>query len=469
MHLGLVFNQENRLTAAGRRPGFKAVGWAQVAQNFNSMGVLTVYRKQRDQLFSCEDQDTLSLLAAQVTIAINNGLQFRENYKHTQALEAWQAGTLRLTGCGRLPELVKFTLSQAVELLRASGGRLYLVDETEQNFTLIEASQGLEAYIGLTLPVGNSVIGQVVKTRLPQVVSDYCHWENRVRAYDPHHFKAVLGVPIICWGRVWGAISIHDARNERRFTHEEINLLTHFGNLAAVILENADQVSKNEHYLDRLKELIQASCAIMRLMKEMSCEKRLKFIAAQVMKILGVDNCEIALFCKVNRTAFQGTFSRRSGGRVSSFFHTMPLDHVKADLFPLPYHHSRLTIPWQTHDEPSTLALPQEYKLYRIPWLQVPLLKRTASGVHTIGLIRVIYAPQTTEQMAKAICDGFNKDDEWMLRIFAEAVALVVAGDVSSGEMTDLLPSGPSDPLSLKACDPDAAQPSYAPLLPLQN
>lgn len=410
-------------------PGITSLVSLPLALNGQVRGALTVYAQQPQRQFTAQEQEGLGLLAAQVSVVIQTALNVQRHYQHTRALEAWREGALRLTGRDQLPALVKLVLVQAVKLLRASGGRLYLVDEVRQQFTLIEATAGLEEHLGLTESIGDSLIGRVIATRAPFSVADYRHWPHRLPVYDAHQFRAVVGVPIICGGQVWGVISIHDNRQARSFSQAEINLLTHFGRLAALMLENFDQVAGDAAKLNRLKRLTQASGSLMELARSLSGQDCVKFVAMQVMRLLEVDNCDIALLCPHEQIVRQGVFAQRGGGRVMKNFIELPGDYIQREIAGLtPYHHRRLTIPWQTMARP--LPLERAAACPRPHSLTVPLLKQEPGGERVIGLLQVTYSPKPPFILGA----GFSGEDEWLLRTFADAVTVVLADLLGQGQ-----------------------------------
>jgi GAF domain-containing protein/ActR/RegA family two-component response regulator len=235
--------------------------------DFKVIGALLV-DSQQEAAFDQRDLELLRSLAGQAAIAIQNAQLYEEVAKERDRSQ-WMASqllalhetALEITSYRQTSKLISAILERAVKLLRAKGSRLYQLDENGQQFTLVGVSKGLEQFIGLTLPVGDSVVGRVIKSKAPFFVPDYRHWPDRVREYDSCDFGALIGIPIIWQGRMWGAISINDEIG-RIFSREEIDLLIHFGNLAAVALENAELITRNEIARNRLHSFYEASNAV---------------------------------------------------------------------------------------------------------------------------------------------------------------------------------------------------------------
>jgi diguanylate cyclase (GGDEF)-like protein len=82
-------------------------------------------------------------------------------------------------------------------------------------------------------------MGQVAETLQPQVIDDYSKWEGRSNQYKEIPWKSAMVAPLMVHGRLVGTIGVVDSTPERRFTSNDLGLLTMFAQQAAIAVENA--------------------------------------------------------------------------------------------------------------------------------------------------------------------------------------------------------------------------------------
>jgi PAS domain S-box-containing protein len=198
------------------------------------------------RVFTEEEIELAQTIANQVALAIENAQLFEQTRHRALTLEELHKISLEITRCQQLPGLVKSILERAVKLLQATGGGLYLLDESGERIKLAEVWDLPEKHVGTAMEVGDGIVGQVIKTKAPFSVADYRNWKHRLRQYDEYNFTAAAGAPIIWQDRIWGAIGVHSDVQGETFSQEDLELLSHLGNLAAVVLENARRMNKLE-------------------------------------------------------------------------------------------------------------------------------------------------------------------------------------------------------------------------------
>jgi GAF domain-containing protein len=124
---------------------------------------------------------------------------------------------------------------------------------------IVAVSHLPDHFVGMIMELGYSVVGQVIKTKAPLVMSDYRNWSDRLRQFDQYGFTAVISAPIIWQDKIWGAIAVHDDVEGKTFNQENLKLLSHLGNLAAVALGNAELVTRESEQKDHFVRLIASS------------------------------------------------------------------------------------------------------------------------------------------------------------------------------------------------------------------
>jgi PAS domain S-box-containing protein len=135
--------------------------------------------------------------------------------------------------------LMQTLLAAAVDLLKGSGGALYLLDEHSSTLSLAKAQNLPIELVGSKLAAAESLAGQVVKTKQPRFVADYGCWPHRLKRLDAFHLTTVAGAPIRWREKVWGAIVVHSDADHPPVAEADLVYLVLLGHLAAVVLESA--------------------------------------------------------------------------------------------------------------------------------------------------------------------------------------------------------------------------------------
>jgi diguanylate cyclase (GGDEF)-like protein len=137
-----------------------------------------------------------------------------------------------------LGELLEAIVDRAGGLVGTPHGYLYLPagDSTLE----VQVGTGVfESKVGHRIERGQGVAGRVWDSGEPLVVDDYHSWAGRDSRYDDVPFRAVVGVPLRARGVVSGVLGLARVDEQRSFGDAEVGLLTRFGRLASLALENA--------------------------------------------------------------------------------------------------------------------------------------------------------------------------------------------------------------------------------------
>jgi sigma-B regulation protein RsbU (phosphoserine phosphatase) len=148
-------------------------------------------------------------------------------------------------------------VEQAVELLGADRGSIMLMDE-ETGELVVRASRGLDSALEYRMPLGEGIAGWVASRGEPLVLQDVVS-DHRFTGTDPS-VKSALAVPLNTDGKVIGVLNISNTARKRRFDHSDLEHLSSFADMAAVVIENArlyEELRKDQDHLN--KELRMAS------------------------------------------------------------------------------------------------------------------------------------------------------------------------------------------------------------------
>ena len=188
-----------------------------------------------------------------------------EKLRHqNEYLAALHETTLGLISRLQLNDLLEALIARASHLLNTTHGYLYLADKKQDR---LERHVGVGIFsesIGQPLQRGEGVAGRVWQSGDPLVVNDYKRWEGRAKhmTYDSK-VTAIMGVPLKSGESVVGVLGMaYDVESKRSFGDDEVELLSRFGELASLSLDNARLYTTAQEAKERaeltLRELEQA-------------------------------------------------------------------------------------------------------------------------------------------------------------------------------------------------------------------
>jgi len=138
-------------------------------------------------------------------------------------------------------------INHASQLYGAKHGNIYLFDEVRKVLVL-EIGQGIfQERVGARIKPGEGLAGKVFQTGEPLTITDYDNWQGRSPAIALKSVSAIMGVPLKSRDRNIGVISLaYDFHSERIPSHDEIEMLGRFAQLASIVIDNARLYTDSE-------------------------------------------------------------------------------------------------------------------------------------------------------------------------------------------------------------------------------
>jgi PAS domain S-box-containing protein len=174
----------------------------------------------------------------------------RKSNERTLQLQASYLAALHETALGLIghlepDEVLNAILQNVAALISGADGFIYLHDEDADEME-IKAASGpyAERLLGFRLKMGEGLAGRAAESGQPVLVEDYQNWSGRSTLPAFKDLRAALSVPIISKDRVLGTIGMSCFGSDKRFTSEEIDILSRFADLAAIALDNARLYSR---------------------------------------------------------------------------------------------------------------------------------------------------------------------------------------------------------------------------------
>ncbi len=187
--------------------------------------------------------DLTEIRAAQAAIA-----------HRARALNALQASVLDISSPRPLSELLNLVVERAVNLLEASSGALYLVENQRRRVSCAVSYKTIRDFTGTTLDFGVGAAGFVAESGQPLVLDDYSSWPGRAEVYEKERpFTGVMCAPMLWQGQVIGVIDLMREAGAQKFTQEDLDILILFANHAAITVGNARLLVRLEQELSERK------------------------------------------------------------------------------------------------------------------------------------------------------------------------------------------------------------------------
>jgi two-component system, NarL family, sensor histidine kinase DevS len=209
-------------------------------------GNLYLAEKAGGRQFTDEDQELVTLLAAQAGVAIENVRLYEAATRWSQQLESLNEIGNALaseTDLGALLELVSRRLR---ELLDARLVLVLLPEGADQ--MRVAAAAGEEALVGERLPRSGSKSGRVLAARRSERVDDLLDDPEADQA-TLRRFGARTGlwVPLLVRGRAIGVLAAHDKASveDGRFADDDVRLAETYAARAAVAVDLSERVARD--------------------------------------------------------------------------------------------------------------------------------------------------------------------------------------------------------------------------------
>ena len=135
--------------------------------------------------------------------------------------------------------LLERIVTWAGQEVGTGNGYICLIEPDSGEMVLRLGTGAYTGLVGLRMLKGEGLSGRVWETGDPLAIPDYSQWEGRVRQVATDAFRAVLGVPLVSGGTVYGVIGLAFSEPGRTFTDDEITQVSRFAEVVSIALDNA--------------------------------------------------------------------------------------------------------------------------------------------------------------------------------------------------------------------------------------
>ncbi|MFZ5917889.1 MAG: GAF domain-containing protein [Chloroflexota bacterium] len=204
--------------------------------------------------FSTHDIWRLQPLANAAAIALENARLFTATRRQAEELEALHQVSKGLAALRDLDTLLQHIVEQAIQLLGADSGGMYLLRPDEARLEWVVAvGEKLERQ-GLKIERGEGLAGKVWNSGQPLIVEDYGRWAGRSPQWVDNQVRSVIGVPIHWRQELLGVLCVRSDDPNLTFTADDTALLSQFTAQAAIAIQNTrlyEQVQRHAADLEK--------------------------------------------------------------------------------------------------------------------------------------------------------------------------------------------------------------------------
>jgi len=194
--------------------------------------------------------------------------------QQNETLSSFQQITLDLLIRKDTQSLLNDIVQYVLSFVNAQQAFIFLPED--DTLFLAAATQGFAKNIGRREPKpGTGVLGRVWQSAETLAVENYSEWEFRDPSYQSENLRALVGIPIKAGNAIIGVLEVVNTKTTHQFTPIELQSLTHFAELAALVLDNAQLLDSNQYELaerKRAEKIIHQRVSQLSLLSKISAQ-----------------------------------------------------------------------------------------------------------------------------------------------------------------------------------------------------
>jgi signal transduction histidine kinase len=234
------------------------------------IGVLEAVNKRGDQGFSQEDVKTLTVLAAQAAIAIENARLFEAEQRRRQEAETLYRAAQALATTLDLRQVFESILSELQQVVPYDSASVQMLEGEGLVIIGGHGFSDLDGLVGMTFdPKENNPNREVIRRRASFIVDDapavYPIFHTKPHAAA--NIRAWLGVPLLFGDQLIGMLTL-DKREPGFYTQEHARLAEAFATQAAIAIKNAQLYEAVVDHVEQLEERVRERTVELRARNE---------------------------------------------------------------------------------------------------------------------------------------------------------------------------------------------------------
>jgi len=215
-------------------------------------GTLNIAWKERHP-FTPFEKNLIRSIGQIISSAMERTYLYTENAKRLEEQKTLYAISQEIASRLELKVILQRIMESALGLLGVEAGEITLWDNRKMSYVVAIVKGLPETLIGTELlPAMGGIVGEICSKKVPVLYEDYEHHPDRLKELDSHHFKGVVGVPLIVRHMIIGTMVVGTSDPQKHFQQNEIDLLFNFAHHAGIAIGNAQLY---EDSLAKIKQL----------------------------------------------------------------------------------------------------------------------------------------------------------------------------------------------------------------------
>ncbi len=231
----------------------QSILWVPLKTKGKVTGILALSKKRNGVLFSENEMEFLRGLSGQAAVAFESALLYEKMEKTSKELDRQMFNLSILFNVGKamnfindLTKLLKLILDKAIEVLRCEKGSLMLLDE-DTNELVVRVVRGIDPVMEekiangeiptTRIKPGEGVAGKVLQTGKAMIVEDTQKGDFKQSATS--RVSNILCLPLMLNGAAIGVINMTNKKDGKKFSDQDVELMTTLADQAAVAINNA--------------------------------------------------------------------------------------------------------------------------------------------------------------------------------------------------------------------------------------
>ncbi|MGC9397609.1 MAG: GAF domain-containing protein [Anaerolineae bacterium] len=263
------------------------------------LGAMTIQSEARGA-FSEEDTAFMQMLADQLANALQNAALFEETQYALEQTAALYDVERSMLSFGNVTELLNEMSRGIRRILNAERVVIILVDvdaREVEDIVIAGLEPGVEVVQVDFDELWEGLAGWCIRERKPALSPkdkpDPRESPRVQRRRQEMNYGAILALPLLIRGEALGVITVSNGPEDRNFNEQDLMLLTPLANQAAVAIQNAQLLERQERSLQRTNALYEVASMVISF-EDLSVV--LEEIADKVAEVLPADRVAIIFF-----------------------------------------------------------------------------------------------------------------------------------------------------------------------------
>jgi GAF domain-containing protein/anti-sigma regulatory factor (Ser/Thr protein kinase) len=285
-------------TPAGKTGVRAAIGAPLVADG-ELLGAVTANTLDPRKRFDAADVQVFELYAGQAAAVLKSVRLFESERRQRRGAEEAARAAAAIVSEMDQQRRLDLLVERAVEIAGGVAGGLALIDGATGNLVIRAACGYPNDPRGQVLPPNCGIGQRVIAERRPVLLENYATDVRPTGVIDPAPFGSTIGVPVMARGELLGSLSIQAPAGGARLMPEDVPLVQMIADLAAVALDNARSLAREQR---RRRQLEAVRSVTAELTRELDLSSLLDLILMWASQFVRCESTVVLLWDEASET-----------------------------------------------------------------------------------------------------------------------------------------------------------------------